>query len=428
MTKPQAKDQNGNLHKSRNIYLVLTVISVVTLLLTFFISTSGLALSTKIFCFIAVVVIYALAASGFYFRLAGKGEDSSDAGDAGADFVFDPDIEEKLSILDEANAFFSASLKPKDMFRLISSRVNEVVQFETCALFSLDDESKLNVQFATGKNANSFPKVSIGCDEGLAGKALFSEKIELDPKLRLERRALPKSLLEGLNSAVAVPLVKAGEVFSVIVLYGHDEENFEEDSIDLLEAIGERVSPLLSSSFTFEKSLSNAMTDALTDLPNERAFHLVLENQIAESQRFQTQRPLTILTFDIKDFSEFNGKYGHAAGDRILKFTSDIISSQLRKMDFLSRFKNDEFWAVIPTANAELASSVIQRIENSLIEKQFPLSDGENYAVRLNIGIATFGDDGETAKQLLQIAGLRKKQAKIDDSGSVILFPKKLVK
>ena len=196
----------------------------------------------------------------------------------------------------------------------------------------------------------------------------------------------------------------------------------------LLEAVGERVSPLLNSSFAFEQSLSNAMTDALTDLPNERAFHLVLENQVAESQRFQSTRPLTVITFDIKGFADFNSKYGHASGDRMLKAASSLISSQLRKMDFIARSKNDEFWAVIPIANAELAKTIIERIENSLIEKPFQLSDGQSVSIKLNIGSATYGDDGESAKQLVQIASLRKRQAKIDDSGSVIMFPKKQAK
>ena len=426
MNNPHSKVQNSELQKTRNSYAVLFVISLATLVLTFFISTSDLSFNSKILFFFGLVLVYALAVLIVYFWFPGNHKEVAKAEDGATEFVFGEEIEAKLSSLDEANAFFSASLKPEDMFRLVSSRINEVVPFQTCALFSLDEESRLNVQFATGMNANSFSKVSIGCDEGLAGKALFSESIENDSNLRLERRAIPKSSLEGLDSAIAVPLKKAEEIFGVIVLYSDREDSFGEESILLLEAIGERVSPLLNSSFTFERSLSNAMTDALTDLPNERAFHLVLENQLAESQRFQSKRPLSILTFDIKSFAEFNSKFGHASGDRVLQFASDVISSQLRKMDFLARFRNDEFWAVIPTANAELANSIVERIENSFIEKPFRLSDGESYLIKLNIGLATFGDDGETTKQLLQIAGLRKRQAKTEDSGSLIIFPKKL--
>ena len=74
----------------------------------------------------------------------------------------------------------------------------------------------------------------------------------------------------------------------------------------MLEAIGERVAPLFLSSISVERSISNALTDALTNLPNERAFFMVLENQLAESQRFRSERPLTVMTVDIKNFAEAN--------------------------------------------------------------------------------------------------------------------------
>ncbi len=46
-------------------------------------------------------------------------------------------------------------------------------------------------------------------------------------------------------------------------------------------------------SIAYERTQANALTDATTDLPNERAFYLVLENQVAEAQRNRGERPLT---------------------------------------------------------------------------------------------------------------------------------------
>ena len=124
------------------------------------------------------------------------------------------------------------------------------------------------------------------------------------------------------------------------------------------------------SSMSFERSLTNALTDTLTNLPNERAFYLVLENQIAESQRNRDERPLTILTVDIKNFTELNQNFGHAAGDQILAFAANLIKAQLRQMDFLARSQNDEFLAVLPTASDEIAMEIIERIEKAFILNQ----------------------------------------------------------
>jgi len=332
-----------------------------------------------------------------------------------------------LLLLEEANKFFSASLRANDMFRLIASRVREIVEYKTCVLFLIDDENQLNASFATGENSRLITKNKIGCDEGLAGKTFVSGKIETDAKLNLDARVMSKESLDGLRSGVSVPLMRGEETFGVLLLYGGKENAFSQQEIILLEAIGERVAPLLNSSFSFERNISNAMTDSLTNLPNERAFYLVLENQIAEAQRFPEQRALTIMAIDIKGFADFNRNFGFSTGDNLLAFASEIIKDQLRKMDFLSRSMNDEFWVVLPKASDEITDNIKKRIVAAFSKKTFNLPENKKHSVKLNFGSATFLKDGETTNQLLQRAILRKKQDKTDKENTVIMFPKEYV-
>lgn len=164
----------------------------------------------------------------------------------------------------------------------------------------------------------------------------------------------------------------------------------------------------------------------MTNLPNERAFFMILESQVAESQRYR-ERPLTVLAIDIKDFSSANLKFGHAAGDRILEFTAELIKENLRRMDFLARSINDEYIVILPTASEKTALDIIDRIKAGVTKTQFEVSPGETYAVWLNFGWATFWKDGETAQQLLQNAQLRKRQAKSAEPSKVLWFPKEYV-
>jgi len=195
----------------------------------------------------------------------------------------------------------------------------------------------------------------------------------------------------------------------------------------VLEAIGRRLSPLFLSSLSFERSLSNALTDTLTSLPNERAFYVVFENQLAESQRHRDDRPLTILSIDIKNFADANQTYGFAAGDRLLAFTAERLASQLRKMDFLCRAANDEFLIILPTASEKFASEIVQRIRDRFASEPFRISETDDIKVWLNFGLATFWQDGETADQLLQSARIRKQQAKAEEPSKVLWFPKEYV-
>jgi diguanylate cyclase (GGDEF)-like protein len=407
--------------------MILAIVSLSALFATFFISNIALRFETKAAFFSTIVFAYLLICVLFYLRQKQR-SDISFFKARSSDSVFNEEIENKLLALEEANHFFGASLKPADMFRLVSSRTGEIIPFTASALFWVDNErSSLKVISATGENAREFLGLEIDASKGLAGKTFQSREIERDENLVLEMGAVPTEALKDLKTAIALPLKNNnGDVFGVFALYGDEEGKFDSDSSNLLEAVGERIAPLLISSSAFERSISNALTDALTNLPNERAFYLILENQIAESQRRREDRPLTVLSVDIKNFARINKKFGHATGDRILAFSAAAIKNQLRKMDFLARGAGDEFLIVLPTASEMMTREIIERLNKTFMLNPFTVEPEKIY-IELNFGAATFWQDGETAQELLHTANIRKRQEKTGENSKILWFPKEFV-
>lgn len=407
-------------------YSALAVVSILALALTFFISNTNLIFSIKFAAFAFIILIYSFSAAAFYFWQ--KNRFSAKAPLISKEGVFSPETEEKLLILEEASEFFASSLKSADMFRLVSSRVGELLSFSTSVLFLVsEDKAHFKAAHARGENKQSLKDLIINATDGLAGKIFTGGKPCFDEKLLLDKKIFPRDSLEGFKSTIAAPLKKNAEIYGVLQLFGKSEKDFDNNSLVLIEAISERIAPLLASSLAFERSHSSAMTDSLTELPNQRAFYLMLENQIAEAQRFPDKRHLTVLVTDIKDFAELNQQYGHSTGDKILTFAAKVIKTQLRQMDFLSRSTSDEFFAVLPTADEEIAEAIIQRIERAFVLRPFEISEGEKVYLKLNFGTATFLHDSETANQLLQTALLRKQQGKSAETSKIIWFPKEYV-
>ena len=407
-------------------YITLAVFSFVALLLTFLVSNTDLSFLYKAAVFSLVVSIYLVSVFILYYKQKKRAAEHFAVNSASE--VFSSEREEKLLILEEASEFFASSLKSADMFRLIASRVKEIIPFSSCVLFLVNDDGNLlNAVYTSGENKQILRNLTIKAHTGLAGKTYTGGKPFSDKKLGLDQKIIPAEILKGLKSSIAVPLRKNAEIFGVFQLFGSSENDFDENSLVLIEAIGERIAPLLSGSMAFERSLFSAMTDSLTELPNERAFYLMLENQIAEAQRLPEKRQLTVMVTDIKDFNELNQRFGHSTGDKILAFAAKSIKSQLRQMDFLSRSVNDEFFAVLPTATQEITETIIKRIERTFILQPFEVSKEEKVHLKLNFGTATFLDDCETANQLLQTALLRKHQGKADQPSNIIWFPKEYV-
>lgn len=425
-------EQDNSAKSNRNFlgygYALLALISAAAITATFFTAASALDFAHKKAVFLTIVLVYPALffpvyvwqnrrVKNLYSQIKSPEE------------VFNAEIENKLLALEEASEFFGASLKPADMFRLVASRINELVPFTACALFLANESgTKLKITMAAGDGAADLKNLETDAQTGLAGKTFQTRQPQLDEKLAADKNIYtPESVLKNFGCGVATPLLSGAEAFGVLVLYGGAAETFDANSVRLLESIGERVTLLFLSSLAFERNVESALTDALTDLPNERAFYLVLENQIAESQRQREERPLTILTLDVKNFADLNDKYGYGIGDDVLTFVSDTLKQQLRQMDFLARAASDEFLIVLPTATSETAAEIVARIERAFAAKAFEISRGEKKYLQLNFGVATFLRDGETAGQLLQVAHLRKQQLKSPGKSSLLLFPKEYV-
>ncbi len=399
--------------------------SLTALICTFLLDYAAVGFEIKLVIFAAIVVSY--LAFSFFVNRQQKAENAriiaaQNAADREAE------IENRLLALEEANEFFGASLKSADLLRLVASRVRELIPFATCAFFLADEtKTKLKIEFAEGKHAAELKNLEFRASSessGIAGKTFVSGAIQTENKLSAEKELIAPHLLKDFSTAIAVPLQRGGEIFGVFQLFGDTQTKYDAASISIFEAVGERVAPLFAGSMAFERSLSNALTDALTALPNERAFFLVLETQIAEAVRFQLDRPLTILAIDLKNFAELNQQFGHATGDRILAFAGQIIKKQLRQMDFLARSNADEFLVVLPTATEAIAREIINRIERSFVTKPYEIDNGEKVHLGFNFGAASFGQDGEIAAQLLNSALARKQQTKKGEPNRILQFPK----
>jgi diguanylate cyclase (GGDEF)-like protein len=400
----------------------MTAVSLAAIVASFALASSTGEVVSKSRGFMAIIVGYLVAAVVVYvFGNRNGAFRDNDGGNVGREIYAD----QQLFAIQEASEYFGGSLRPADMFRLVANKVNEILPFTACILYMVDSSNGcIRVSQAQGPNSEKLRDLETPIDAGLAGQCILSGLAQMDRGMVLTRELLPADAVAGFHSTAAVPLIRDGEAFAVLQFYSDKRTAFTGNSLSILEAVAERVAPMILGSMSFERSVSTAMTDPLTDLPNERAFRLVLENQIAESQRKREERPLTILAIDIKNFDELNSRFGHAAGDRVLGLVAQVVSEQLRQMDFFARASGDEFLAALPTADENAAADVIVRINTAILHSRFFVDEAETFKPELYFGVASFGKHGETADRLILAAHLNKQQSKASSPTKVVWFPK----
>ena len=426
MTKLQDREPKSKGQGSLWPYpLAFVFISVLAMISTFILANSQFTLGEKSRGFSAIIAVYLIFCFCIYMLQKSRTTAARETAWSHHSGAF---VESRLLAFDRASELFGGSLKPADMFRLVSSRIGELMPFRTSVLYLVDEtRSRLQIAEVAGENTEGLKGRSIRLDEGLAGKCFSGGAVEIGLHPWTEEEDFLAADTNAIRSAVAIPLRREGEVFGVLLLYLCSEPEAESTALSLFEAIGTRVAPLILNSVAFDRSIANALTDPTTDQPNERAFFLILENQIAESQRKRDERPLTILAIDIKEFDEVNAKYGHAAGDRVLSFVAQNVKKELRQMDFFARSSNDEFLVILPTATEQVSLQIMARIQTMFFANRLKLTEADAIQIELNCGWATFWNDGETAEQLLKTARLRKHQSKSTEPQKVLWFPKEFV-
>lgn len=140
------------------------------------------------------------------------------------------------------------------------------------------------------------------------------------------------------------------------------------------------------------KLVDISRTDSLSKALNKAAVTDAIEKLILSKTR-----EFSILMFDIDDFKTINDTMGHIEGDKCIRKLALIARSSLREIDMLGRYGGDEFLIVLPSINSTQSRLIAERLRKKVDETVFP-------HFTISIGIASFPQDGATAKDLIGFA------------------------
>lgn len=138
-----------------------------------------------------------------------------------------------------------------------------------------------------------------------------------------------------------------------------------------------------------------AMTDALTQLPNRRAFDEVLAREWRRAQR--NRQPLSLLLIDVDHFKRFNDHYGHPAGDECLRCVAAAVCGVARRpTDGCSRYGGEEFAMVLAETPLAGACVVADNLIAALARTAHPHATSDIAAhVTVSIGVSCTRSEGD---------------------------------
>ncbi|MBM4363645.1 MAG: GGDEF domain-containing protein [Deltaproteobacteria bacterium] len=142
----------------------------------------------------------------------------------------------------------------------------------------------------------------------------------------------------------------------------------------------------------------SSMRDALTGADNRRQLDGRLRAEVAFAERHR--RPLSLPLFDIDHFKAINDRYGHPAGDAVLRAVAQLIRGQLRTEDSLARYGGEEFAVLLRDTALPQGVLVAERIRAKLERSEIPVGPAD-LSVTISGGAATLTCAGESTPEAL---------------------------
>ena len=196
--------------------------------------------------------------------------------------------------------------------------------------------------------------------------------------------------VQELNRLVAFPVRLQGKPCGSLVLSSANQIN---QHVQLLSLLLEKLSVALNRAQRYQDAQYSAMTDSLTGLYNKAYFLEALKNEVARSQR--SQRPISLIIFDLDNFKEYNDAKGHVEGDQLLKQLGGLLKNNVRSIDVPARYGGEEFCIILPETAHEAAFIFAERFRTS-VQDSFPST--------VSVGIATCMNASVSPETLLKEA------------------------
>jgi len=165
---------------------------------------------------------------------------------------------------------------------------------------------------------------------------------------------------------------------------------------------------------------NQSIRDRLTGLFNRHFLEIALEREIQRSTR--NGASMAVLMLDVDHFKSFNDRFGHEAGDLILRELAECLRSTVRSEDVVCRYGGEEFVLLLPEITLELALEAAERLRNRVEELRLTYRGETLQQISISVGVSIFPQASRDSGELLRMADVAMYHAKKSGRNQVKMF------
>ena len=225
---------------------------------------------------------------------------------------------------------------------------------------------------------------------------------DLKNDFRFDLDAVRSQEMRPVLSLISSPLISHHSLLGLLRLESDKSGSFDQDDLRFLSLVSGLGAVSLENSLLFQKTQDLAIHDDLTGLYTKQYFIVRLKDEAKRCLRLDQR--LSLMMIDIDFFKQYNDKFGHTAGDIVLKKVSFLLKDSLSQLSpLLCRFGGEEFLVMLPGINKQ-RSLVIAEDLRQRIEREKILLRRQNTSITVSIGLASLPLDTKDEDELIQKA------------------------
>lgn len=194
--------------------------------------------------------------------------------------------------------------------------------------------------------------------------------------------------IEGLASISILPIRRHDQLLGSLNLGSADDRRYtRHHASDFLDHLANVTAVCLENAINRARLVRSGITDVLTGMNNRRYLQSRLGEELARAQR--EDNTLACLLIDVDHFKRINDRFGHLAGDHVLREIADRVEGEVRASDVAARYGGEEFALLLPDTIASDAVRLAERIRAAVAEAPITVSEDVEVDVTVSIGISS---------------------------------------
>jgi diguanylate cyclase (GGDEF)-like protein len=292
-----------------------------------------------------------------------------------------------------------------DVGEVVLQHMIQAVPSRLASLASATPDGELSIVATLGYPRELVQHLRIASGNGVIGAVHLSRTplvvsdVSLTPGLDRHRSRYRT------NSFAAVPIMAGSETLGVVSLTDRIAPGpFTQDDVAAMTVLMGPAALALARERVRQEAhayAQAAVIDPVSGLFNRRYFEARLDEELHRAVRQLTS--VALLMVDLDEFKAVNDRFGHIAGDLVIRDISEILRRSVRVFDVCTRFGGEEFAVMMPGGTVESASAIAERIRHRVEGYQRNEPSLAGLRVTASIGVAV-SPPGVTARDLMERA------------------------